>query len=64
MDPHNRTRDDLPGGVQNVTHPFKCLARSGKQRMLVTIVITAYNEPWSDPGGGDIKSTSTLCFDV
>ena len=59
MDPHTRTRDDLPGGVrQDVTHPFRCLHRGGNSRMLVVIVITAYNEPWRDAGGGDIRSTS------
>lgn len=59
MDPHTRTRDDLPGGGRlDVTHPFKCLQRGGNSRMLVVIVITAYNEPWRDEGGGDIRSTS------
>lgn len=63
MDPHTRTRDDIPGKPrENVSHRFRCLQRSGKSRMLVVIVVTAYNEPWQDPDGGDIRSTSELCF--
>ena len=61
MNPHTRTRDDLVDqpGVHDVTHTFRCLQRSGKSSMQLVIVITAYNEPWFDKDGGDMRSTST-----
>jgi hypothetical protein len=49
MDPHSRTRDDLPGSTSvPVTHAFRCLARANRPRMELCIVITAYNESWAD----------------
>ena len=62
MNPHTRTRDDLVDhpGENDVTHPFQCIKRSGKSRMELVVVITAYNEPWKDKDGGDMQSTSML----